>query len=65
MELIDFERYGAPAGGDALRGPTERLGDLTKRADPVRPPRWRQLVGLFDRRDGVGEGGFKKSVVVH
>ena len=59
MELVDLERHCAPARGDALQRPIERLGNHAQRAAPVRPLRRRQLLRLLDRRDGIGEGGFE------
>jgi hypothetical protein len=65
VKLVDLERNRTPAGRDALRRATKRLGNLAQQTDPVGPPRRWQLTALFDRRDGVSERGFEKSIFVH
>ena len=62
VKLVDLECNRTPAGRDALRRATKRLGNLAQRTDPVGPPRRRQLTALFDRRDGVSERGFERSL---
>src|SRR5215217_8171412 len=69
MKTRDRQAKARPAGRDQLERAVKPFGDLTKGADPLGLCLGREVLGLLDQSDGIGQGeldqGQGRGVMVH